>query len=60
MTPTFWTPEEDNRLRMLVEAGRPIEIVAAELRRSVTAVRTRAYVVLRISFKRVTLKPKAK
>jgi hypothetical protein len=45
---------------MLVEAGRPIEIVAAELRRSVPAVKTRAYVVLRISFKRVTLKPKAK
>ena len=55
-----WTPEEDNCLRRLVEAGRPIEIVAAELRRSVPAVKTRAYVVLRISFKRVTLKPKAK
>ena len=39
---TLWTPEEDKR--KLVEAGRPIEIVAAELRRSVTAVKTRAYV----------------
>jgi hypothetical protein len=57
---TLWTPEEDKHLRKLVEAGRPIEIVAAELRRSVTAVKTRAYVVLRISLKRVTLKPKAK
>jgi hypothetical protein len=57
---TLWTPEEDKHLQKLVEAGRPIEIVAAELRRSVTAVKTRAYVVLRISLKRVTLKPKAK
>ncbi len=54
-----WTPEEDKRLRMLVEACKPIEIVAAELKRSVKAVNSRAYV-LRISLKRVTLKPKAK
>jgi hypothetical protein len=40
----LWTPEEDKHVRKLVEAGRPIEIVAAELRRSVTAVKTRAYV----------------
>ena len=54
-----WTPEEDKRLRMLVEACKPIEIVAAELKRSVKAVNSRAYV-LRISLKRVILKPKAK
>jgi len=54
-----WTPEEDKRLRMLVEACKPIEIVAAELRRSVPGVKTHAYA-LRISFKRVALKPKAK
>ena len=54
-----WTPEEDKRLRMLVEACKPIEIVAAELKRSVKAVSSRAYV-LRISLKRVNLKPKAK
>jgi hypothetical protein len=56
---TPWTPEEDKRLRMLVEACKPIEIVAAELKRSVKAVNSRAYV-LRISLKRVNLKPKAK
>jgi hypothetical protein len=44
---------------MLVEACKPIEIVAAELKRSVKAVEGRAYV-LRISLKRVKLKPKAK
>ena len=40
---TFWTPEEDNRLRMLLGAGRPIEIVATELKRSAKAVKGRAY-----------------
>ena len=44
---------------MLVEACKPIEIVAAELKRSAKAVNSRAYV-LRISLKRVNLKPKAK
>jgi hypothetical protein len=54
-----WTPEEDKRLRMLVEACKPIEIVAAELKRSAKAVEARAYA-LRISLKRVNLRPKAK
>jgi hypothetical protein len=44
---------------MLVEAGKPIEFVAAELKRSVKAVKGRAHM-LRISLKRVNLKPKAK
>jgi hypothetical protein len=44
---------------MLLGAGKPIEFVAAELRRSAKAVKRRAYV-LRISLKRVELKPKAK
>jgi hypothetical protein len=56
---TPWTPEEDKRLRMLVEACKPIAIVAAELKRSAKAVTARAYI-LRISLKRVELKPKAK
>jgi hypothetical protein len=56
---TPWTPEEDKRLRMLVEACKPIEFIAAELKRSANAVRGRAYE-LRISLKRVNLKPKAK
>jgi hypothetical protein len=55
----FWTPEEDNRLRMLIVAGKPIEFIAAELKRSAKAVEGRAYA-LRISLKRVNLKPKAK
>ncbi len=59
MARTFWTPEEDNCLRRLVEAGRPIEFVAAELKRSVKAVKGRAHM-LRISLKRVNLKPRAK
>ena len=53
---TFWTPEEDNRLRMLLGDGKPIDFVAAELKRSPKAVMGRAYV-LRISLKRVKLKP---
>ena len=55
----FWTPEEDTRLRMFLGAGEPIDLVAAELNRSVMAVKGRAYI-LRISLKRVKLKPKAK
>ena len=54
-----WTPEEDNRLRMLIVAGEPIEFIAAELKRSAKAVEGRAYA-LRISLKRVILKPKTK
>jgi hypothetical protein len=54
----IWTPEEDNRLRTLLGAGRSIASVAADLKRSKTAVRARAYV-LRISLKRVKMKPKA-
>lgn len=59
MAKNSWTPEEDDRLRMLVEAGKPIEFVAAELKRSAKAAKDRAYV-LGISLKRVNLKPKAK
>jgi hypothetical protein len=55
----FWTPEEDTRLRMLVEAGKPTEFIAAQLRRSAKAVKSRAHI-LRISLKTVNLKPKAK
>jgi hypothetical protein len=54
-----WTLEKDNRLRKLLEASRPIAFVAADLKRSEIAVKSRAYV-LRISLKRVKLKLKAK
>jgi len=51
--------DEDNRLRMLLGAGKSIEFAAAELKRSEKAVKGRAYI-LRISLKRANLKPKAK
>jgi hypothetical protein len=44
---------------MLLGVGKPIEIVTAELKRSVKAVKGRAYL-LQISLKTVDLKPKAK
>jgi hypothetical protein len=51
----FWTPEEDNRLRMFLGAGKTIKFAAAELKRSAAAVKSRAYI-LRISLKPVMLK----
>ena len=54
-----WTPEEDNRVRTLLGAGQSIAFVAADLKRSESAVKGRAYV-LRISLKRVKMKPRAK
>jgi hypothetical protein len=54
-----WTPDVDKRLRMLIVAGKPIEFIAADLKRSAKAVEGRAYA-LRISLKRVMLKPRAK
>jgi hypothetical protein len=44
---------------MLIVAGKPIELIAAELKRSAKAVEGRAYI-LRISLKRVNLRPKTK
>ncbi|MEQ8274662.1 MAG: hypothetical protein RMA76_46210 [Deltaproteobacteria bacterium] len=38
----FWTPDEDSRLRGLVERRYPYEVIARRLGRSVAAVRTRA------------------
>ncbi len=55
----IWTPEEDDRLRTLLGVGRSIPFVAADLKRSEAAVKGRAYV-LRISLKRVKMKPRAK
>ena len=51
--------EERFRTEGKGEEGEPIEFVAAELKRSAKAARDRAYA-LRISLKRVNLKPKAK
>jgi DNA-binding NarL/FixJ family response regulator len=53
-----WTPEEEEQLRSLIMTGlRPHEI-AVKLRRSVSAVRTRAYY-LRFSFKRLSRRTEA-
>jgi hypothetical protein len=54
-----WTPEEDARLKSLVEANTSIHLIAAKLKRSVNAVRARASI-LNILMKRVRVGLKAK
>jgi hypothetical protein len=40
-----WTPEEDEILRREAEAGRSAAEIAAEIGRTESAVRTRAYII---------------
>jgi hypothetical protein len=40
-----WTPAEESRLRILVEDGASVVLVAAKLKRTVTAIRGRASVI---------------
>jgi hypothetical protein len=47
-----WTPEEDERLKMLLEANTSIHLVSVKLKRSVVAVRSRASR-LKLSLRRV-------
>jgi hypothetical protein len=56
-----WTPEEDARLKSLIEANTSIDLIAAKLKRSIPATRHRA-AVLHIPMKwvRVGLKEKGK
>ena len=54
-----WTPEEDARLKSLIEANTSIHLIAAKLKRSVPAIRSRASI-LNISMKRVRVGLKAK
>jgi hypothetical protein len=54
-----WTPEEDNRLRTLLESGASITLVAAKLKRSINAVRAHA-TVIGLSFTQIKLKLRAK
>jgi hypothetical protein len=54
-----WTPEEDVRLKSLIEANTSIHLVAAKLKRSVPAIRSRASI-LNILMKRVRVGLKAK
>jgi hypothetical protein len=54
-----WTPEEDARLKSLIEANTSIDLIAAKLKRSVTATKYRA-AALHISIKWVRVGLKAK
>ena len=54
-----WTPEEDVRLKFLIEANTSIHLIAAKLKRSVPAIRSRASI-LNILMKRVRVGLKAK
>lgn len=56
-----WTPEEDARLKSLVEASTSIHLIAAKLKGSVYAIRTRASKLnIPIKHVRVGLKAKGK
>jgi hypothetical protein len=54
-----WAPEEDARLKSMIEANTSAHLIAAKLKRSVTAIRYRASV-LNILMKRVRVGLKAK
>ena len=54
-----WTPEEDDRLRALLEGGASKTLIAAKLNRTLPAIRGRASI-LRLSFTQIKLKLKAK
>jgi hypothetical protein len=54
-----WTPEEDVRLKSLVEANTSIHLIAGRLKRSVPAIRTCGSI-LNIPMKRVRVGLKAK
>jgi hypothetical protein len=54
-----WTPEEDARLKSLIEANTSIHLIAAKLKRSIPAIRSRAST-LNILMKRVRAGLKAK
>jgi hypothetical protein len=51
------TPEEDIRLKSLIEANTSVHLVAAKLKRSVSAIRARASL-LNIPMKRVRVRLK--
>ena len=54
-----WTSEEDARLKSLIEDNASIHLIAAKLKRSVPAIRSRASI-LNILMKRVRVGLKAK
>jgi hypothetical protein len=54
-----WTPEEDARLKFLIEANTSLHLIAEKLKRSVPAIRARASI-LNILMKRVRVGINAK
>jgi hypothetical protein len=54
-----WTPEEDDRLRALLEGGASKTLIVVKLNRTLSAIRGRASI-LRLSFTQIKLKLKAK
>jgi hypothetical protein len=54
-----WTPEEDARLKSLIEASVPIDLIAAKMKRTTQGVKYRAHA-LGISIRRVWVGLKAK
>ena len=54
-----WTPEEESSLRMLAEGGVSALLIAAKLKRTLTATRGRASVI-GVSFRPIKPGPKAK
>jgi len=55
----LWTPEQDKQLKSLIETSISLNLVAAKLQRSVSAIKNRAHV-LKISVKRTSFGEKAK
>jgi hypothetical protein len=54
-----WTPEDDSHLRTLLEGGASTALVAAKLKRSISATKGRASAI-GISFKKIKLRLKVK
>ena len=52
-TNNVWMPEEDERLKSLIESSLPMHSIAAKLQRSVSAVKGRAHR-LKMSIKRTS------
>ncbi len=55
----LWTPEDDKQLKSLIETSISLNLVAAKLQRSVSAVKNRAHL-LKISIKRTSFGQVAK
>jgi hypothetical protein len=54
-----WTAEDDDRLKSMIEASVPTDLIAAKMKRTTEGVKYRAHV-LGISTKRVWVRLKAK